>query len=219
MSQSCDLVKGREKLDEIVFCAVWKRSELTDSLAKVEILEEARKGRLPNVHLIAASTCAGFEREVRIVDFRRVYSCGCNTCGTEPGFLNGFVYSLHIGNTCHQSFARFFMRSWAADRHSSFYGEEEITTKPAVVTRARRGPFMQLDRIHMSVHRVNRRSGAPTAEASGPFRGRFARSKRCGADYRFAAAWGVMTCTRSPSKSRNSGAPLTSGFSGRASLA
>lgn len=110
MSQSCDLVKGREKLDEIVFCAVWKRSELTDSLAKVEILEEARKGRLPNVHLIAASTCAGFEREVRIVDFRRVYSLRVQYVRNRAGLSKRLrllpPYREHLS----QSFARFFMR-------------------------------------------------------------------------------------------------------------
>jgi hypothetical protein len=37
MSQSCDLDKGHEKVDEIVFCAVWGRSEMTDpKMAKVE---------------------------------------------------------------------------------------------------------------------------------------------------------------------------------------
>jgi hypothetical protein len=29
LSQSCDLVKGREKLTEVLLCAVWQRSELT----------------------------------------------------------------------------------------------------------------------------------------------------------------------------------------------
>ena len=28
MSQSCDLVKGREKIKEVLFCTVWSRSEL-----------------------------------------------------------------------------------------------------------------------------------------------------------------------------------------------
>ena len=29
MSQSCDLVKGSEKLSDVLLCAVWKQSELT----------------------------------------------------------------------------------------------------------------------------------------------------------------------------------------------
>jgi hypothetical protein len=111
MSQSCDLVKGREKLDEIVFCAVWKRSEMTDQpLARVEILEDARKGRLPNVHLIAPSICAGFEREVRIVDFRRVYSLPVQYVRNRATLSKRLrllpPYREHLS----QSFARFFMR-------------------------------------------------------------------------------------------------------------
>lgn len=110
MSQSCDLVKGREKLDEIVLCAVWKQSEIPDQLAKIETLEEARKGRLPNIHLIAASSCEGFEREVRIVDFRRVYSLPVRYVRNRAQLSQRLrllpPYREHLS----QSFARFFMR-------------------------------------------------------------------------------------------------------------
>lgn len=76
MSQSCDLAKGREKVDDVLLCAVWKRSELAGDqhLGKDAGMEDARKGRLPAFHVLAASTIAGFEREVRVIDFRRVYS-------------------------------------------------------------------------------------------------------------------------------------------------
>jgi hypothetical protein len=74
MSQSCDLSKGREKVDEVLLCAVWKRSELTAQMAKRDTMEDARKGRLPSLHLLAPSEINGFEREVRLVDFRRAHS-------------------------------------------------------------------------------------------------------------------------------------------------
>ena len=110
MSQSCDLEKDRERLEEIVFCAVWQQSEMTDKLAKVEMLEEARKGRLPNIHLIAASTSEGFEREVRIVDFRRVYSLPVKFVRNRATLSKRLrllpPYREHLS----QSFARFFMR-------------------------------------------------------------------------------------------------------------
>ncbi len=111
MSQSCDLDKGHEKLEEVVFCAVWGRSEMTDpKMARVEILEEARKGRLPNVHLIAASTCVGFEREVRIVDFRTVYTLPVKYVRNRAALSKRLrllpPYREHLS----QSFARFFMR-------------------------------------------------------------------------------------------------------------
>lgn len=110
MSQSCDLEKGREKLDEIVFCAIWRQSEMTGQLAKIETLEEARKGRMPNIHLIAASACAGFEREVRIVDFKRVYSLPVRYVRNRAKLSKRLrllpPYREHLS----QSFARFFMR-------------------------------------------------------------------------------------------------------------
>lgn len=111
MSQSCDLEKDREKLDEIVFCAVWGRSEMTDpKMARVDALEDARKGRLPNIHLIAASTLQGFEREVRIVDFRRVYSLPVQYMRNRAIISKRLrllpPYREHLS----QSFARFFMR-------------------------------------------------------------------------------------------------------------
>jgi len=112
MSQSCDLVKDREKVDDILLCAVWKRSELAGDqhLGKDAGMEDARKGRLPAFHVLAASSIAGIDREVRIVDFRRVYSL-------PVPFVRGRVkaakrlrllppYREHLS----QSFARFFMR-------------------------------------------------------------------------------------------------------------
>ncbi len=110
MSQSCDLVKAREKLDEVVLCAVWNRSELTDKLAKIDTLEQARKGQLPDIHVIAASTVAGFERDIRIVDFRRIYSLPVPFVRHKAASSKRLrllpPYREHLS----QSFARFFMR-------------------------------------------------------------------------------------------------------------
>jgi hypothetical protein len=112
MSQSCDLEKCREKVDDILFCAVWKRSELTgdDHLAKNEGMEDARKGRLPGFHVLAASTVSGFEREVRVVDFRRVYSLPVAFVRNRAKMAKRLrllpPYREHLS----QSFARFFMR-------------------------------------------------------------------------------------------------------------
>src|SRR5688500_8663171 len=55
LSQSCDLVKGREKVSDILLCAVWQRSELTEGyLATSRGLEDARRGNLPGFHVLAA---------------------------------------------------------------------------------------------------------------------------------------------------------------------
>ena len=112
MSQSCDLVKDREKVDDILLCAVWNRSELARDrvLGNKEGMEDARKGRLPAFHVLAPCTISEFEREARIVDFRRVHS-------SPVPFVRSRVkaatrlrllppYREHLS----QSFARFFMR-------------------------------------------------------------------------------------------------------------
>ena len=111
MSQSCDLAKGREKVDDVLLCAVWKRSELTTGeLAKEDGMENARKGRMPAFHVLASSDVSGFEREVRVVDFRRVFSLPVAfvreraTMGKRLRLLP--PYREHLS----QSFARFFMR-------------------------------------------------------------------------------------------------------------
>jgi hypothetical protein len=75
LSQSCDLVKQREKIDDVLLCAVWKRCELTQGhLATPKGMEDARKGQLPAFHVLASCALNDFGREVRVVDFRRVYS-------------------------------------------------------------------------------------------------------------------------------------------------
>jgi len=112
MSQSCDLVKGREKVDDILLCAVWRRSELAadENLGKDAGMEDARKGRLPAFHVLAGSTIASFEREVRVVDFRRVHTMPVPMvrrraqAGKRLRLLP--PYREHLS----QAFARFFMR-------------------------------------------------------------------------------------------------------------
>ena len=69
------LVKGREKLAEVLLCSVWSRSELTTGhLATPQGMEDARRGNLPGFHVLAECGLAGPPREVRFVDFRRACS-------------------------------------------------------------------------------------------------------------------------------------------------
>ena len=111
MSQSCDMVSGRERLDEVLLCAVWKRSELTTgSLAKDSGMEMARLGRMPGFHVLSECILEKHACEVRVVDFRRVYSLPIS-------FIRKMVagrarvrllppYREHLS----QAFARYFMR-------------------------------------------------------------------------------------------------------------
>jgi len=113
MSQSCDLVSGREKVTEVLFCAVWSQSDLPPNshLASAKGLEDARRGNLPGFHLIANCTEPDFIRDVRIVDFRRCYSLPLAFVRrqaevTSPRLSLLPPYREHLS----QAFARYFMR-------------------------------------------------------------------------------------------------------------
>lgn len=112
ISQSCDLIKDREKIQDVLLCAVWKRSDFaTDPLfAKQSSMEELRKGRFPAFQMLAASNLPGFEREVRIVDFRRIHTLPLSFIRANAVSSKHLrllpPYREHLS----QSFARFFMR-------------------------------------------------------------------------------------------------------------
>jgi DHHA1 domain len=112
MSQSCDMVKGREKLTDILLCTVWKRSELTEGyLASDKGMEDARRGNLPGFHVLGECALPDFHREVRVVDFSRVYSLPlpfvrrfATKVGQRIRLLPPYREQLA------QGFARYFMR-------------------------------------------------------------------------------------------------------------
>jgi hypothetical protein len=111
LSQTCDLVKDREKVKEVLLCALWTCAEIGGHLATSRGMEDARRGNLPGYHMLAACEIAGFETEVAVVDFRRIYSL-------PLGYVRQLVsragdrirllppYREHLA----QAFARFFMR-------------------------------------------------------------------------------------------------------------
>lgn len=111
LSQTCDMALGREKITEALLCPVWSRSELTEGfLATAKGMEEARRGNLPGFHVLAACSEPGFEREVRVVDFRQVYSLPLSflrrLTTTKARLRLLPPYREHLA----QAFARFFMR-------------------------------------------------------------------------------------------------------------
>lgn len=111
MSQTCDLVKGRKKLSEILLCSVWNRSELTGHLATSKGMEDARRGNLPAYHVLAACSLQGQAREIRIADFRQVYSLPVSFLRQLTTKYENHIrllppYREHLS----QAFARFFMR-------------------------------------------------------------------------------------------------------------
>lgn len=113
MSQTCDLVEGREKVDEVLLCPVHVREEFPSGqqLSRASTWEEARKGRLPAYHVLAECDLEPLRTEPRIVSFRRTFSL-------PIAFVRRFArahtprlrlmppYREHLS----QAFARFFMR-------------------------------------------------------------------------------------------------------------
>lgn len=112
MSQSCDLQFG--KIDLVLVCPVWSYEEMADKydhLRKTENKLALQRGNLTGYHLLRESELKDYERPIRIVDFRNVYSLPFD-------FLQKFAreqsprlrlmppYREHLA----QAFARFFMR-------------------------------------------------------------------------------------------------------------
>ena len=110
MTRSCDM--QRDKPPEVLLCGLYRRSQIppTHELSKTDSLENARKGNMPAFHLLAACDINGFERELTIVDFRRVHTLPFNFIQKEaqrrPRLRLLPPYREHLS----QAFARFFMR-------------------------------------------------------------------------------------------------------------
>ena len=112
MTQTCDLVPDREKVTEVLLCAAWSRSDLkTGHLATPRGLEDARRGNLPGYHLLAACDLPEFARDIRVVDFRRIYSLPLPFVRQRAARTGDRLrllppYREHLS----QAFARYFMR-------------------------------------------------------------------------------------------------------------
>ena len=112
MSQSCDMVKGREKITEVLLCAVWNRSELTEGhLSTDKGMEDARRGQLPSSHVLNECKLPNIEREFRIVDFHYIFTLPLGFCREFAEKIPNRIrllppYREHLS----QAFARFFMR-------------------------------------------------------------------------------------------------------------
>lgn len=112
LSRTCDLVKAREKVSEILLCSVWYHSELKSGhLSTPKGMEDARRGNLPAFHVLAACDVPQMRREVRVVEFRRVYSLPIiflRKKALDDGRRLRLLppYREHLS----QAFARFFMR-------------------------------------------------------------------------------------------------------------
>jgi hypothetical protein len=114
MTQSCDVVKDHPKVQEVLLCAIWNLDEFSEESEYIHSTkgrEEIRQGKRPGYHMLNACNLPNFERDIRLVDFHRVFSLPLD-------FLRGLAssrgqrlrllppYREHLG----QAFARYFMR-------------------------------------------------------------------------------------------------------------
>ena len=111
LSQTCDLAVGREKVADVLLCAIWLCREVGGHLATAKGKEDARRGNLPAYHLLATCDLPAFETDVRVVDFRRLHTLPLDyfrsiaaRAGDRLRLLQ--PYREHLA----QAFARFFMR-------------------------------------------------------------------------------------------------------------
>lgn len=117
LSQSCDLVCGREKIDIVLVCPIYDLIEFGENqsppLMSKKLREKAeniRKGKEPGYHLLDKDE-SNSVNDYKIVDFRNVY-------GVDINFLRSLStqqkdrirllppYREHLS----QAFARLFMR-------------------------------------------------------------------------------------------------------------
>lgn len=115
MSQSCDLAKNSGKIEEVLLCAVWTRTELSnlpeEPLSSTANMEQARKGRLPAFHVLNECKLPEANRDFSIVDFRRTYSLPLDFSRNFASQATDRIrllppYREHLS----QAFARYFMR-------------------------------------------------------------------------------------------------------------
>lgn len=114
ITQSCDLVKDRPKVEEVLLSPIWGLEEFSaedDFVRSTKGREQIRCGNVPGYHMLNVSLLPGFERPIRVVDFHRVFTLPLD-------FLRSWAqargprlrllppYREHLG----QAFARYFMR-------------------------------------------------------------------------------------------------------------
>jgi hypothetical protein len=110
LSQSCDLVIGREKVSDVLVCSASYRSELPEVAKTNDKMEKLRKSALPRYHLLNTCDLEGHAREFRVVDFATATSLPLaylrhrTKLGARLRLLH--PYREHLS----QAFARFFMR-------------------------------------------------------------------------------------------------------------
>lgn len=78
LSQTCDLVAGRKKLDHVLLCALFEKSWIDSSsehlLNQKGMMKKASNNELPAYHLINQHVSQFLSLEVSAVSFRQIYT-------------------------------------------------------------------------------------------------------------------------------------------------
>lgn len=113
MSQSCDLDKNHPKVDQVLLCSVWNKSEIAHGqpMHSNGDWEKARKGQFPSLHILHKCELNDLSHDFAFVDFRRVYSLPIAFLRKQASAAGPRIrllppYREHLS----QAFARFFMR-------------------------------------------------------------------------------------------------------------
>jgi hypothetical protein len=112
LTQSCDLIPGREKTSHVLLCAMWRQSDFTKDhhLASSKGLEETRRGNIPGFHMVGPCRERGFSEDVRLVDFRRTWSLPLGYVRTKAQSRLHLRLMPPYREHLSQGFARYFMR-------------------------------------------------------------------------------------------------------------
>lgn len=114
LSQSCDLLNRKNVALSVLVCPVFNLEIAKvhlKSLADKKVLNEARQGKLPSVHMLAACELAEFPLGIQIAMFNQVFTIPFSyikVAATEqlPRLRLLPPYKEHLA----QAFARFVMR-------------------------------------------------------------------------------------------------------------
>ncbi|MCB9882373.1 MAG: hypothetical protein H6834_11335 [Planctomycetes bacterium] len=111
MTQTCDLVIGREKVEHVLLCEVVECQAIREGhLSTAKGMEDARRGNLPRYHVLERCQLEGLTRDHRIVYFDRVFTLPLDLVRVEAQRSQRLrllpPYREHLA----QSFARYFMR-------------------------------------------------------------------------------------------------------------
>ncbi len=113
LSQSCDMVSGREKIQQVILCRLMSFEDFSpgDYAVSNKGKEEIRRGNSPSSHMLHQCKLEDFQRDIRVVDFKQVF---CVPISLIRNFASSTSKRIRLREPFRehlsQAFGRFFMR-------------------------------------------------------------------------------------------------------------